>query len=80
MSDYASILSAAAQLPATDRERLIDDLTVTLLDEDSGELSPEWTAEIERRTSEIASGGVETVDWETVRQDLFRRVGFSDGT
>jgi len=75
MSDYATILSAAAQLPAADRERLIDDLTATLLDDQPVSLSPEWLEEIERRSAEIDSGAAETVDWETVRRDLFRRVG-----
>ncbi len=80
MSDYASILNAAAQLPFADRERLIDDLAATLPDHPDFQLSQEWIDEIERRSAEIDAGTATTVDWETVRQDLFRRVGLNGGT
>lgn len=75
MSDYDALLSAAAQLPLAERERLIDDLSATLPDGGLVSISAEWRMEIERRSAEIDAGGVETVDWESVRGDLFRRVG-----
>jgi putative addiction module component (TIGR02574 family) len=78
MSGFAEILSAASQLPVDERMRLIDELTNTL--PTSGGLSPEWLAEVERRSAEIDAGIVDTVPWETVRGDLYRRVGLSDGT
>ena len=77
MSDYTHILAAASQLPVDQRMQLIDDLTDTLPEYPSG-LSPEWIEEIERRSDEIDAGMVELVDWETVRKDLFRRVGLDD--
>ena len=77
MSDYTHILAAASQLPVDQRMQLIDDLTDTLPEHPSG-LSPEWIEEIERRSAEIDAGMVELVDWETVRKDLFRRVGLDD--
>jgi putative addiction module component (TIGR02574 family) len=79
MSDYTTIFTAAAQLPVADRERLIDELTATLPENGEFTLSREWLDEIERRGAEIESGAVETVDWETVRRDLFRRVGLDRG-
>jgi putative addiction module component (TIGR02574 family) len=77
MADYTEIYSAAAQLPPADRERLIDELVATL-DQVSVSLSSEWIDEIERRSAEIDAGTVELVDWETVRRDLFGRVGLDD--
>ncbi len=78
MSDYAEIFSAAAQLPPAERELLIEELSATLMGEESVSLSPEWIEEIERRSAEIDAGAVELVDWETVRKDLFKRVGLDD--
>ncbi len=75
MPDYSELFSAASQLPLEERVRLIDELTDTIPDLEPGALSPEWLEEIERRSDEIESGAVDTVPWETVRADLFRRVG-----
>lgn len=80
MPDYAELFSAAAQLPLDERMRLIDELTDTIPDLHAGGLSPEWLEEIERRSTEIESGTVETIPWETVRADLFRRVGLDRET
>ena len=77
MPDYAELYTAAAQLPLDQRLRLIDELTDTIPELEAGDLSPEWLAEINRRSAEIESGAVETVAWETVREDLFRRVGLN---
>lgn len=78
MPDYADLFAAASSLPLDQRMQLIDDLTDTL--PETAGLSPEWQAEIERRGAEIESGAVETTAWETVREDLFRRVGLNRGT
>ncbi len=67
--------------PRPNAVRLIDDLATTLLNhEEEFSLSQEWLDEIERRSAAIESGAAETVDWETVRRDLFRRVGLEIGT
>jgi len=76
MSDYTSLLSAASQLSVADRLRLIDELTETLPEE----LSPEWQAEIERRSREIDDGTAQLEDWETVRARLFQRANLSRET
>ena len=75
MTEYESILSAASQLSVDERLRLIDDLAASVPDDRPPLLSPEWHAEIERRSAEIDSGAVTPVAWETVRKDLFGRVG-----
>lgn len=78
MTQYESILSAALQLSVDDRLRLIDDLAASLPDDHAAPLSP-WQAEIERRSAEIDSGAVTPIPWETVRKELFRRVGLDRG-
>jgi len=75
MPDYKSILSAAAQLSVADRLRLIDELAASVPDDDPPSLSPEWLAEIERRSGEIDSGKVSTVPWAIVRERLWKKVG-----
>ena len=75
MPDYKSILSAAAQLSVSDRLRLIDELAGSVPDDEPPSLSPEWLAEIERRSAEIDSGAVSAIPWEEVRQRLRKRVG-----
>jgi putative addiction module component (TIGR02574 family) len=74
MPDYSELLSAATQLPVDERMRFIDDLWETIPEQAEIELSPEWLAEIERRSAEIDAGAAELEDWESVRQRLFRRV------
>jgi putative addiction module component (TIGR02574 family) len=80
MSDYSSLLSAASQLPVAERLRLIDELTETLPELHPEKLSPEWQAELERRSREIDEGTAQLEDWETVRARLFQRVNLSRET
>lgn len=75
MLDYESVLSAAAQLSVADRLRLIDELAGSVPDDEPPTLSPEWLAEIERRSAEIDTGTVSTIPWEEVRQRLQKKVG-----
>ena len=70
MSDFDSLLSAAAQLPVDQRLRLIDELAATVPDDQPPSLSAEWLAEIDRRSAEIDSGEVETIPWKTVRERI----------
>lgn len=77
--NYADLFAAALQLPTEQRLQLIGDLWDSVPEDEDVKLSPEWREEIERRSAEIDSGAAETVDWETVRADLFRRVGLDRG-
>lgn len=75
MSQFESVLSAASQLPIAERLQLIDALAATVPDDCPPTLSPEWLAELERRSAEIASGEVTPIPWEQVRSDMFKKVG-----
>jgi putative addiction module component (TIGR02574 family) len=74
MSEFDSVLSAASQLPVAERLRLIDELAATVPDDLPPSLSASWLAEIERRWAELESGTVAAVPWETVRENLFRKI------
>ena len=45
---------------------------------DNADHSAEWLAEISRRSAELDGGLVETVAWETVRDNALRRLGLTD--
>jgi putative addiction module component (TIGR02574 family) len=75
MSNYESVLSAASQLPVSDRLRLIDDLASLVPDDQPPQLSDAWLSEIDRRSSEIDSGVVATEDWADIRARLFTKHG-----
>jgi putative addiction module component (TIGR02574 family) len=76
MSEYESVLAAAAQLPVADRLRLIDELAASVPDDQPPTLSPEWLEEIERRSAELAAGTVQAEPWAQVRERIRRRAGF----
>jgi putative addiction module component (TIGR02574 family) len=75
MSQFESVLSAASQLPVAERLQLIDALAATVPDDCPPTLSPEWLAEIRRRSAEIDAGAVKTIPWEQVRSEIFKKVG-----
>jgi putative addiction module component (TIGR02574 family) len=79
MSDYQDILSMASQLPVDDRLRLIDDLASSVPDDRPPNLSPEWLAEIQRRSDEIDAGTVKTESWSVIRERLYAKHGVRDG-
>lgn len=72
---FDSVLSAASQLPVGDRLRLIDALASSVPDDSPPSLSDEWLSEIHRRSAEITAGSVQTIPWEQVRRELFKKVG-----
>ncbi len=74
MTQYESVLSAASQLSDDERLRLIDDLAASVPDDRPPSPSPEWLAEVERRSAEVDAGTVTLVPWESVRKELFGRV------
>ena len=75
MTEYESVLSAASQLSIDERLRLIDDLAATVPDDRPPTLSSEWLSEIERRSDQIDAGQVTLETWESVRKQLFGKVG-----
>ncbi len=75
MSKYESVLSAASQLPADDRLRLIDELASTIPSDQPPQLPAACLREIDRRSNEIDTGGVVTEDWADIRARLFAKHG-----
>jgi len=59
----------------TDRLRLIDELAASVPDDQPPILSETWLKEIERRSSDIDSGAVETEPWPEVRKRLYGKHG-----
>ena len=78
MTEYQDILAHASQLPVDDRLRLIDDLASSVPDDCPPRLSPEWLAEINRRSDEIDAGNITTESWTKIRQRLFAKQGIRD--
>ncbi len=75
MSQFEAVLTAAFALPVAERLQLIDALAATVPDDSPPTLSPEWLAELERRSAEIDSGTVKLIPWEEVRTGVFKKVG-----
>jgi putative addiction module component (TIGR02574 family) len=80
MTEYQDILAHASQLPIDDRLRLIDDLASSVPDDHPPRLSPEWLAEINRRSDEIEAGEVATESWADIRERLFAKHGVRDAS
>lgn len=78
MSNYQDILASASQLPVDDRLRLINELASSVPDDHPPALSPDWIAEINRRSQEIDSGVAQTESWTVIRQRLFAKHGILD--
>jgi putative addiction module component (TIGR02574 family) len=77
-SNYDSVLSAAHQLPPSERVRLIDTLWDTVPLDAELPLSDEWLAEIERRLEAVDSGAEKTVPWTRVRDEALARLRRED--
>jgi putative addiction module component (TIGR02574 family) len=75
MTTYEALLAGASQLPLADRIQLLDAIWDTLPADSLPPLSDEWVAEIQRRSAEFDAGSAETVSWEQVKADAFRRAG-----
>jgi putative addiction module component (TIGR02574 family) len=56
---------------------LIDAIWETLPASDLPALSPEWTAEIQRRSAEFDAGLAQPIAWEEIRREALRRVGIT---
>lgn len=63
----------AAELPEEDRATLAGLLLESIEPGPEPDVEAAWAAEIERRAVEVDSGAVETIPWEDVRKELFRR-------
>lgn len=73
-SNYDAVLSAANQLPPSERMRLINALWETVPPDADLPLSDEWLAEIESRLEAVDSGAEPTVPWTQVRDEALARL------
>ncbi len=74
MPTFESILSDITQLPVQVRLDLIDAIQETIPDETPPRLSPEWLAEIERRSAAYELDPTTATDWHVVRDDVLARL------
>lgn len=70
----SEIITAAKQLSVEDRKEVVQQLQETLPEEEPFELSPEWTAEIQRRIAEADAHPERSVPWEQVHNAALARI------
>jgi putative addiction module component (TIGR02574 family) len=63
----------ALELAESDRAEIAALILDSLENEPDGENEAAWTAELERRASDLESGAVEGIPWEEVRKRLTSR-------
>ncbi len=72
MLAYQDILSAAKLLGDVERSLLIDELSLTLPQEPTSELSPAWKEELQRRAKLMDEGKMKFYTWDEVSEQLDR--------
>ena len=75
MGSVAELFKQAAELPENERATLAGLLIESLVSEIDPDVEQAWAAEITRRLSELDSGAVQMIPWETVRSRILRRLG-----
>ena len=74
---YDDVLRTACSLDEPERVRLVDDLLSTLSPAEAAPLDDAWLAEIDRRSTELDSGTVQTIPWSEVRRRARERANFN---
>jgi putative addiction module component (TIGR02574 family) len=69
--DVRKLIREAAELPESDRAMLAGAMLESLEPRPTPEVKAAWSREIERRVREIDTGGVELLDWDEIRAELF---------
>jgi putative addiction module component (TIGR02574 family) len=67
------------RLPRKERARLAEEVLLSL-EETEERVATAWASELERRSREVAEGRVQTVDWNTVREQILRELGQRRGS
>ncbi|HWB17544.1 MAG TPA: addiction module protein [Vicinamibacterales bacterium] len=67
------LLAEALRLPRGERARVAEEL-LSSLEEPADEVATAWAAELDRRSRDVAEGHVQTVPWETVREDIVKEL------
>jgi len=73
-ADLKQLFRQAFDLSESDRATLAGLLIESLEGPADPDVEEAWLAEVERRRREVASGAVQTIPWEQVREKLIRRV------
>lgn len=68
------VLSAALALPPQERARVAHELLRSLEEAPDEAVETAWTAEITRRSREIADGAVEPIDLDVAKKQIARRL------
>lgn len=68
------LLAEALRLTRVDRARVAEEL-LSSLEESDDEVATAWATELERRSREVAEGGVRTISWETARTEILNELG-----
>ena len=74
---YDDVLRTACSLDEPERVRLVDDLLSTLSPAEAAPLDDAWLAEIDRRSTELDSGTVQTIPWSEVRRRARERANLN---
>jgi putative addiction module component (TIGR02574 family) len=72
-SPVDELFNRAADLPEEDRATLAGLLIESLDTEIDEGVEEDWQAEVQQRLSELDSGSVKTVPWESVRARILKR-------
>jgi putative addiction module component (TIGR02574 family) len=75
MRSLVEIFREAAKLSEEDRSALAGLLIESLESEVDPDVDEAWAREIERRLAQLDSGAVKGIPWETVRENVLRRLG-----
>ena len=67
------LMAEILRLPRPERARVAEELLCSLEEPDEV-VALAWANELERRSREIAAGRVQTVPWETVRDELAKKL------
>jgi len=73
MSKTEELLAEVLRLPRDERARVVEEV-LSSLEEPADDVAAAWAAELERRSREVAEGRVQTVAWETVREEILREL------
>ena len=75
MTTLQEIIDAARTLSPTDRLRLVDAVWDDEHPENWPALTPEWLAEVQRRSAEYDAGRMKAFPWEDVQARVRRKAG-----
>ncbi len=68
-----ALLQQVLELPREQRARVAEDLLVSL-EEPSEDVAKAWVEVIERRSTDVTEGRVQTVEWQDARAEVTREL------